>query len=223
MTRAELFAAIRPFAPDRRFLPSHIQTIDALADAFKIPRAEAAGVATPLPQVEEKPAKPGVSKPVKAGALVGAIGVAAAAILSPFVSAWESGGKQHLTAYQDIVGVWTLCDGETLGVKRGDTDTAEGCAIRLDTRLAGFAQEVGKCTPSLKGKDEQWAAATSLAYNIGTGAYCKSTVDRQFDAGNTRAACDAFLMWDKAGGKRVQGLANRRAAERSLCLKGIKV
>jgi lysozyme len=219
MTRAELFDAIRPFAPDRRFLPSHVQAIDALADAFKIPRAAAVG--TPAPTPAAKPPADGVSKPVKAGALVGAVGVAAAAILSPFVSGWESGGKQHLTAYQDIVGVWTLCDGETLGVKKGDTDTAEGCAIRLDTRLAGFAQEVGKCTPSLKGKDEQWAAATSLAYNIGTGAYCKSTVDRQFDAGNPRAACDAFLMWDKAGGKRIQGLANRRAAERALCLKGI--
>jgi len=218
MTRAELFDAIRPFAPDRRFLPSHIQAIDALADAFKIPRAAAEPV-TPTPAA--KPPAAGVGKPVKAGALVGAVGVAAAAILSPFVSGWESGGKQHLTAYQDIVGVWTLCDGETLGVKKGDTDTAEGCAIRLDTRLAGFAQEVAKCTPSLRGKDEMWASATSLAYNIGTGAYCKSTVDRQFDAGNLRAACDAYLMWNKAGGRVVQGLANRRAAERALCLKGI--
>lgn len=217
MTRNDLFDAIRPFAPDRRFLPSHVQTIDALADAFKIPRA----VAEPLASTVKPPAA-GVSKPVKAGALVGAVGIAAAAILSPFVSGWESGGKQHLTAYQDIVGVWTLCDGETLGVKRGDTDTVEGCAIRLDTRLAGFAQAVGKCTPSLKGKDEQWAAATSLAYNIGTGAYCKSTVDRLFDAANPRAACDAFLLWNKAGGKVVQGLANRRAAERKLCLKGIR-
>lgn len=38
MTRQALFDAIRPFAPDRRFLPSHVQTIDALADAFKLPR-----------------------------------------------------------------------------------------------------------------------------------------------------------------------------------------
>jgi lysozyme len=220
MTRAELFDAIRPFAPDRRFLPSHVQAIDALADAFKIPHAAAAGAPAPTPAA--KPPAAGVSKPVKAGALVGAVGVAAAAILSPFVSGWESGGKQHLTAYQDIVGVWTLCDGETLGVKKGDTDTAEGCAIRLDMRLAGFAQEVAKCTPSLRGKDEMWASATSLAYNIGTGAYCKSTVDRQFDAGNLRAACDAYLMWNKAGGRVVQGLANRRAAERALCLKGIR-
>lgn len=40
-TRAELFDAIRPFAPDRRFLPSHVQVIDALADAFGLPSAVA--------------------------------------------------------------------------------------------------------------------------------------------------------------------------------------
>jgi lysozyme len=157
----------------------------------------------------------------KTGALVACVGVACATILSPLVSKWESGGKQYLTAYQDIVGVWTICDGETLGVKKGHVETKDGCAVRLDTRLAGFAQAVVKCTPSLKGKDEEWAAATSLAYNIGTGAYCTSSVDRLFDAGKPRAACDAFLLWNRAGGKVVQGLANRRAAERSLCLKGV--
>lgn len=38
MTRQDMFAAIRPFAPDGRFLPSHVQVIDALADAFGLPR-----------------------------------------------------------------------------------------------------------------------------------------------------------------------------------------
>jgi len=40
MTRTDLFDAIRPFAPERRFLPSHVQVIDALADAFGLPRIE---------------------------------------------------------------------------------------------------------------------------------------------------------------------------------------
>lgn len=159
----------------------------------------------------------------KAGALVGVVGVAAAAILTPLVTSWESGGKDHLVPYRDIVGVWTQCHGETLGVTATTpAETPAGCALKLDKRLAGFAQAVGKCTPSLRGRDEQWAAATSLAYNIGTAAYCRSTVDRRFDAGDRRGACDAFLMWNKAGGKVVNGLARRRAAERELCLKGLK-
>jgi len=42
MNRTELFDAIRPYAPDRRFLASHVQMIDALADAFKLPKPDAA-------------------------------------------------------------------------------------------------------------------------------------------------------------------------------------
>lgn len=54
MTRNDLFDAIRPFAPDRRFLQSHVQVIDALADAFGLPKA----VADPTP-----PAPSGVTLP----------------------------------------------------------------------------------------------------------------------------------------------------------------
>lgn len=154
------------------------------------------------------------------GALAATIGLVGAALLMPFVSGWESGGKQHLVPYRDIVGVWTQCDGETLGVTAtSPTETPAGCAIKLDTRLADFAQRVAACSPALRGHDTQWAAATSLAYNIGVTAYCGSTVDRRFDARQWAAACDAFLMWNKAGGKPVTGLTNRRRAERELCLK----
>jgi lysozyme len=214
MTRNALFDAIRPFAPHKSFSKREwIQQIDALADSFGLPRV-----------AEPKPApKPPVSGK-KAGALVATIGVAAAAILTPFVSTWESGGKQYLVPYRDIVGVWTQCDGETLGVTAtSPVETPEGCAVKLDKRLSGFAQAVVQCTPYLRGRDEQWAAATSLAYNIGTAGYCRSSVDRYFDAAQPTKACDAFLLWNKAGGKTVQGLTNRRKAERDLCLKGLKV
>jgi len=159
----------------------------------------------------------------KPSPLVAVIGTAAAAILTSTVIAWESGGKDHLLPYRDIVGVWTQCHGETLNVTATTpAETPAGCAVKLDKRLAGFAQDVVRCTPSLRGRDQEWAAATSLAYNIGSAAYCRSTVDRLFDAGQRAKACDAFLMWVKAGGKTVQGLVNRRQAERALCLKGAR-
>lgn len=174
---------------------------------------------------EVQPPRPGAVPParVKWAALGAACGVTMAAICGPLVSGWENGPKgPALVPYRDIVGVWTQCSGETLHVTAATpAETAEGCAIKLDKRLAGFAQAVAACTPSLRGHDPQWAAATSLAYNIGSAAYCRSTVDRRFDAGQWRAACDAMLAWDKAGGRVVRGLANRRAAERSLCLKGL--
>ena len=170
------------------------------------------------------PVKGSGPTPMKRKTLIGTIGVAAALIVAPFVSGFESGGKPRLVAYHgkhDPADVWTICDGETLGVKPGMRETIEGCAARNEAALIRHAEPVLACTPTLRGHPNQLSAAISLAYNIGTGAYCRSTVDRRFDAGEWRAACDAFMMWNKAGGKVVTGLDRRRRAERDLCLKDL--
>lgn len=154
--------------------------------------------------------------------LIGVVGVATAAIVAPFVSGWESGGKTHLVAYQgkhDPANVWTICDGETLGVTKNTVETVAGCMARNEAALIRHAEPVLACTPALRGHPNQLAAAISLAYNIGTAGYCRSTVDRRFDAGDWRGACDAMLMWNKANGQVVNGLDRRRRAERALCLK----
>lgn len=41
MSRTDLFAAIRPFAPDQRFTPAMVTMVDALADRFGLPQLEA--------------------------------------------------------------------------------------------------------------------------------------------------------------------------------------
>lgn len=161
------------------------------------------------------------TQPPKRKSLITAVGLACALILSPLVSKWESGGKQHLTAYRDIVGVWTICDGDTADVRPGMIETAEGCRDRLERQLVAHAEPVLRCTPGLRDRPDQLAAAVSLAYNIGTGAYCGSTVARRFNAGDLRGGCDAFLLWVKAGGRTVQGLVNRRRDERAICLRGL--
>ncbi|WP_416365688.1 lysozyme [Sphingomonas aerolata] len=91
----------------------------------------------------------------------------------------------------------------------------------LEVEEATGALEVGQRLGRRRLHPNQLAAAISLAYNIGTGGYCGSTVDRRFDAGQWRAACDAFLLWNKAGGRVVNGLDRRRRAERDLCLKDL--
>ena len=161
----------------------------------------------------------GSSAPMKRKTLIGVIGAAAALIVTPFVSGWESGGTPRLVAYQDIVRVWTICGGETLGVKPGMVETVAGCELREEAALIRHAEPVLSCTPILRMHPNQLSSAISLAYNIGTGGYCGSTVARRFNAGNWRGACDAFLMWNKAGGQVVRGLERRRRAERDLCLK----
>jgi lysozyme len=142
---------------------------------------------------------------------------AAIALALPLVAGFE-GLRQK--AYQDFspARVWTVCYGETDGVQRGDTYSKAECDEMLAGRLEDFERGVRACvtaplTPA------QMAASISLAYNIGTGAFCKSSVARNFNAGNVRAACDSFLKFNRAGGIVFPGLTRRREAERQLCLR----
>ena len=59
-------------------------------------------------------------------------------------------------------------------------------------------------------------ALVSLCYNIGVNAFKGSTVVRELNQRKYQAACTAIGMWNKAGGRVVQGLVNRRAAEQVL-------
>lgn len=160
----------------------------------------------------------------KKAPLVAIVGAAAAASLFSTIPQHE--GMEY-KAYRDIAGIWTICAGDTNDVRPGLIETQEGCRQRLEKQLVAHAGPVMSCTPRLKeeGRDWQRAAAVSLAYNIGVGAWCKSTADRRFDAGDWQGGCDAFLRWNKArvGGtlREVRGLTRRRQEERTVCLKGI--
>jgi lysozyme len=132
------------------------------------------------------------------------------------VSKWE--GKSN-TPYTDIVGVRTVCYGETRVTMRQYTDAE--CLEMLKKGLIGFQKEVLHCTPILKDHPYQLAAATSLAYNIGSKAYCSSRVAKRFNEGDFVTACRNFAMWRYAGKREVQGLINRRADEVQLCLRGL--
>lgn len=148
----------------------------------------------------------------------GAVGSAfiglAILIASPLVEQWEG---MRRDPYRDIVGVWTVCSGETRVEMRRYTQSE--CEAMLSRALAiDFAPGVLATVPALQDRPYQFAAAISLAYNIGTGAFARSTVARRFNAGDWHGGCDAFGMWINAGERPVQGLINRREAERKLCL-----
>ena len=137
------------------------------------------------------------------------------AIAIAVVGAYEG---LSLTAYPDIVGVPTICYGETKNVKLGQKATKEECDEKLSARLVEFNEGVNSCV-TRELRDNERAAFVSLAYNVGVNAFCGSTVVKRFNAGDKVGACDAILMWNKAGGKVVQGLVNRRQKEREICLK----
>lgn len=145
--------------------------------------------------------------------LVQIVGATAASALVATVAMWE--GKRN-DPYRDIVGVWTVCYGETNVPMRRYSDAE--CDAMLSDSLADYAGPVLAINPELRGHPWQIAAAASLAYNVGVPKYRRSTVARRFREGRWREACDAFRLWVYAGGKRVQGLVNRREYERRLCL-----
>lgn len=132
-------------------------------------------------------------------------------------------GKQYLRAYRDIVGVLTICDGDTKNVRAGQVETEAGCQARLERQLVAHAAPVLRCVPALgrADRENQLIASVSLAYNIGTGGFCRSTAARRFNAGNWRGGCEAFRMWNKAGGRVVRGLKIRREREVTICMKGL--
>lgn len=161
--------------------------------------------------------KPKASKGKFVG-LTALVGACCVAILVPTVQGWE--GRERVP-YRDIVGIWTVCDGDTKNVVPGKVQTDEECDARLERQLIAHAKPVITCVPTLRDKPNQLAASVSLAYNIGTSAFCRSTAARRFNAGQWKAGCDAFLLWDKAGGRKVLGLTRRREAERQICLRNL--
>lgn len=120
-------------------------------------------------------------------------------------------------AYSDPVGIPTICFGETKGVKLGDTATVEQCKAMLETRVAqDFLPAVKKCVPPVS--DNRLAAYTSLAYNIGVEAFCKSSVASKARAYDRQGSCDAIRLYVYAKGIKLPGLVKRREQERALCL-----
>jgi lysozyme len=183
---------------------------------------EANAVLRPVEAPELVPVSPPLGS--RAGPLAAIVGALAATSL--FATVPEHEGTRY-KAYKDIAGVWTVCQGDTNDVRPGLIETPEGCRQRLERQLVIHAKGVMACTPRLseEGRDWQRAAATSLAYNIGVGAYCRSSIDKYFDTAQWKRGCDNFLAWNKArvnGVLRpVGGLTRRRIDERNLCLKGL--
>jgi lysozyme len=59
-------------------------------------------------------------------------------------------------------------------------------------------------------------ALVSLVFNIGCGAFGRSTLLRHLNAGDHHAASKQFTAWNRAGGRVVAGLVRRREAEQML-------
>lgn len=128
-----------------------------------------------------------------------------------------------LVAYKCPAGKWTIgygnrYYGDGTPVKEGDKIDQATANQLFDLIVADFEKQVkmilGDTLVATLPK-EAIDALISIAYNIGVGAFAKSTLLKRVkaDKNNLGGIEDAFLMWVKSGGKVLNGLQRRRAAE----------
>jgi lysozyme len=122
-----------------------------------------------------------------------------------------------------------LCPAGVPTIGYGSTRYPNGKKVLLGEKLAGekeatqlllatlspFEDAVNKHLPNLN--QCQFDALVCFAYNVGTGALVKSTLMRKAKANAADPSIlDEFLRWNKAGGKVLAGLTNRRREEANL-------
>jgi len=150
---------------------------------------------------------------------LGAAGtIAVAAIATPFIGNWEG---LETKPYHDIGGVLTVCYGETQGVEER-TYTREQCEHMLENRVTDFHSKV-MARIDKKIPITMQAAVTSFAYNVGIGAFERSTLLKKINRGDLYGACQELDRWVYVGRTYVRGLANRRESEKRLCVAELAV
>lgn len=137
--------------------------------------------------------------------------------------------KRHegciLHAYLDGGGVPTIGYGTIRyangsPVEMGQVITQEQAENYLMYEAKAKSIKVDEYTKSVTLTQNQFDALVSLAYNIGVGAFRKSTLLRRIheDPNDSVQISDAFLMWKYDNGKVVDGLLKRRKDEVKLYL-----
>lgn len=140
------------------------------------------------------------------------------------VKRWEG---MKLTAYPDPGSrdgtPWTIGYGHTsdgfMKVHRGLTITVAQAEAALEFDLNETAAAVDELV-KVELSDNQFGALVSFAFNVGTGAFAKSTLLRKLNKGDYAAVPTEMARWVNNDGKPMKGLVNRRAAEAGLWAKG---
>lgn len=137
------------------------------------------------------------------------------------IQQWE--GKR-LVAYKDPVGIWTIGYGHTDAagpprVTPGLTLT-EAEALGILKRDLGQYERAVEAAVTVDLTDNQFAALVSFCFNVGPANFAKSTLLKKLNAGDAASVPRELMKWNKAGGKALPGLTNRRAAEAGLWAKG---
>jgi lysozyme len=112
-------------------------------------------------------------------------------------------------------------DGRKVSLK-DDLITVKRAEDLLKHQLGTFEAQVTSLL-KIAVNENQFGALVSFTYNLGAGAFGKSTLLKLINEGKPTEAADEFLKWTKAGGKELPGLVKRRNAERDLFVLGTKL
>ena len=144
------------------------------------------------------------------------------AVAVALIMAWEGFAP---TGYHDRIdpkGVNTIGYGHIENVQIGEKITKIQAGKLLAQDLPRYEAMVERCI-HVAMPGYRHAAILSFTYNIGggrpgkKGGLCGSSVARYINAGEPLKGCDALLLYDRANGRVIAGLENRRKAERKLC------
>lgn len=131
--------------------------------------------------------------------------------------------KRHealrLHAYKDAVGVWTIGYGHTLTAKAGMVISEAEAEKLLKQDLKTAEDEINKHLSPLK--QHQFDSLASLVFNIGIGAFRKSTLLKRLKMDvNHPDIANQFNRWVYGGGRILKGLVKRRKEEANLYITG---
>lgn len=146
---------------------------------------------------------------------IGALSLSAAGLIA--IASYEGFSDQ---AYIPVEGdVPTIGFGSTEGVQLGDKISVPEALERLRRDVGDAESAIGRCVkvPLSQGEYDAFA---SLAFNIGSNAFCTSTLVKRLNAGDYDGACEEIRRWVYAGGQKLEGLVNRREAEYQMCMEG---
>ena len=118
----------------------------------------------------------------------------------------------RLAAYPDTGGVWTIGYGHTHGVHPGMTCTPVEAQAWLEQDIQAAADAVNRLV-TVALKQSEFDALVDFVFNLGAGAFARSTMLKDLDAGNLAAAALQFPLWDHVAGRVLAGLLHRRLAE----------
>lgn len=132
------------------------------------------------------------------------------------IKQWEG---LRLVAYRCPAGVWTIGYGHTRTAEEGMRITEQQAVDLLDQDLRIVAAQVRRLV-HVPLTQHQFDALCSFVFNVGAGAFQRSTLRRKLNEGDYESVPDELMRWVYSKGTRLPGLVNRRAAEAGLWARG---